>query len=61
MRKYNKGEPITSLTELLEQTWVIWRHKTIHIEVIKSWQIRFVVLEINNGRIFKAEKNEKTY
>ena len=35
-RKFVEGEPITTLSELLEQEWVMWYHNLKHIEVIKS-------------------------
>ena len=58
-RKYKKGDKITSLQELLEQTWVIWHGRTTHIEVIKSLQLRIVLADIHYGIIYKAVENKK--
>lgn len=63
-RKFVEGEPITDLTELLQQEWVIWHHQTKHIEVFKSMQLRGVLWLLEIGAFRKAvrkESEEKQY
>ena len=57
-RKFIEGEPITDLTELLQQEWVMWYHQTKHIEVIKSMQLRIVLRWLEMGAFRKAIKKE---
>ena len=57
-RKFIEGEPITDLSELLEQEWVMWFHYTKHIEVFKSMQIRIVLRWLEMGAFRKAIKKE---
>ena len=57
-RKFVEGEPITDLNELLQQEWVMWYHKTKHIEVIKSMQIRIVLRWLEMGAFRKAIRKE---
>lgn len=58
-RKFVEGEPITNLSELLKQEWVMWYHQTKHIEVFKSMQIRIVLRWLEMGAFRKAEKKEE--
>lgn len=58
-RIYAKGDKISSLGELLEQKWVMWGEKTVHIEFVKSLQLRFVINCLNKGYFFKAIKKPK--
>lgn len=53
-RMFEEGEPITTLDELLKQTWVIWHHSTKHIEVIKNNTINTVLRWLEIGAIRKA-------
>uniref|UniRef100_A0AAU8B7K5 Uncharacterized protein n=1 Tax=Dulem virus 39 TaxID=3145757 RepID=A0AAU8B7K5_9CAUD len=57
-RKYECGEKITNLAELLEQTWVFcgYLEKPMHIEAVKSWQVRIVLSVLEQGRFYKAVK-----
>ena len=57
-RKFIEGEPITDLTELLQQEWVMWYHRTKHIEVFKSMQIRIVLRWLEIGAFRKAIRKE---
>ena len=58
-RKYEKGEPITGLDTLLAQT-LIWAHgKVMHVEVVKSFQLRAVLQMLSNRQIFFAERKDK--
>lgn len=53
-RKYEAGEPIKTIDELLEQEWVMWGEKTTHIEVIKNLQLRFILKLLDNNWFRKA-------
>ena len=57
-RKFVEGDPITDLSELLEQEWVMWYHQTKHIEVFKSMQIRIVLRWLEIGAFRKAVRKE---
>lgn len=57
-RKFVEGEPITDLTELLQQEWVMWYHHTKNIEVFKSMQIRIVLRWLEMGAFRKAIRKE---
>ena len=57
-RKFEEGEPITSLEELLKQKWVMWYHNTRHIEVIKHAQLSTVLKWLGNGAFHKAIRKE---
>lgn len=53
-RKFEIGEPIKTIDELLEQEWVMWGDKTTHIEVIKNLQLRFILQSLDNNWFRKA-------
>lgn len=57
-RKFEDGEPITSLEELLEQEYVMWFHRTKHIEVIKHAQLSTVLVWLEMGAIRKAVRKD---
>lgn len=57
-RKFEEGEPITSLEELLKQEWVMWYHNTKHIEVIKHTQLLTVLRWLEGGAFHKAIRKE---
>ena len=57
-RKFIEGEPITDLTELLQQEWVMWYHQTKHIEVFKSMPLRGVLRWLEIGAFRKAIRKE---
>ena len=57
-RKFEEGEQITSLEELLKQKWVMWYHNTRHIEVIKNAQLSTVLKWLDNGAFHKAIRKE---
>ena len=57
-RKFKPGEPITDISEFLQQTWVIFFGKTKHIEVFKSMPLRVVLKWIESGVFRKAIKKE---
>ena len=41
-KKYAKGEPITSLDELMKQQWVMWGDRPRHMGFVGSMQMRTV-------------------
>lgn len=53
-RKYEAGDPIVSLDELLKQKWVIWNGSTKNIEIVKSLQLRTVLQLLGRGALKKA-------
>lgn len=57
-RKFIEGEPITTLEELLEQEWVMWYHRSKHIEAIKSTTIRIVLRWLEIGALRKAIRKQ---
>ena len=57
-RKFVEGEPITDLSELLKQEWVMWYYRPKHIEVIKHTQICTVLKWLEIGAFRKAIKKE---
>ena len=57
-RKFVEGEPITDLSELLEQEWVMWYHQAKHIEVIKHTQLSRVLKWLEIGAFRKAIRKE---
>ena len=58
-RKFQQGDPITTMDDLLNQKWVIWNGFTKHIEFIKSFQLRFVFDMLNKKTIYKAIGREE--
>ena len=57
-RKYEDGELITNIQDLLKETWVMWHGRTKHIEMFKSMPLRVVINFINSGSIRKAIPRE---
>lgn len=57
-RKFYAGETITSLESLLEQEWVMFENRTIHIEAIKSLQLRIVLIRLKENGFRKAIRKE---
>lgn len=57
-RKFESGEVITLLDELLEQEWVMWHGYTKHIEVFKSMPLRVVLRQLEAGAFHKAIRKE---
>lgn len=57
-RKFEDGEPITSLEELLDQEYVMWFGLTRHIEVIKHAQLSTILMWLEMGAIRKAVRKD---
>lgn len=60
-RKYKIGDQIKTFPELINQTFVFFKFidKPMHIEVIKSWQLRIVLNNLKKGYFYRAEKIER--
>ena len=59
-RMFSKGEQITSLEELLNETFVMLHGRTWHIEAVKSLQMRIVLDWIKYGHFYKAIRKGET-
>ena len=59
-RQFEAGDPIKSLSELLEQEWVIWHGHTKHIEMLRSMSIRTVEMFLKCGAFKKAIRKENS-
>ena len=57
-RKYEVGESITNIQDLLKETWVMCHGRTKHIEIFKSMPLRVVMGFLNSGSIKKAIPRE---
>lgn len=59
-RMYSLGEKITKFPELLRQTYVFvgYLGRPMHIEAVKSWQVRIVLDMLKKGKFYKAVKKE---
>ena len=57
-RKFKSGDPIKSMSELLEQEWVIWHGHTKHIEMFRSMSVRTVEMFLAHGAFKKAIRKE---
>lgn len=59
-RKYEIGEKIDTFQELMDQNFVFVGslRSPMHIEAIKSWQVRTVLNRLDQGRFYKAIKRE---
>ncbi len=58
-RMFTQGEPITTLDELLNETWVIVYGRTWHTKAILNLQTKIVLSDLEKGYIYKAIKKEK--
>ena len=59
-RKYQKGEPITSLDELAKQEFVYFFDKIIHKGWFLSWQMQLAIRYIYRGWLHYAIKVGET-
>ena len=59
MGKYKKGSRITCMEELVKQDVVFFREKVLHWSFFQSWQIRYAIIQIEKGVLFRAERVEK--
>lgn len=57
-RKFVKGDPITSLDELVKQEWIYVFDKITHNGWFMSWQFRMAKTFMDRGYLFYAKSNE---
>ena len=53
-RKYRKGDPVTSVNELLDQEFVYWHDKIYAKGWYLSWPLRMAHKAVERGEIYKA-------
>lgn len=59
-RMYERGERISDFDELMKQRYVFCGYiGLMHIEAVKSWQVRIVLNSLRNGSFYKAIKRER--
>jgi hypothetical protein len=58
-RMFSQGEPITTMEDLLKETWVIVYGRTWHIKAILNWQTKIILSDLEKGYIYKAVRKEK--
>lgn len=56
MGKYKKGSRITCLEELVRQDVVFFRDKVLHRSFFQLWQIRYAIIQIERGTLFRADE-----
>lgn len=59
-RMFTCGETITSIDELLKETWVICYGRTWHIKALVNLQLRCVLGWLEAGHICKAIRKGET-
>ena len=57
-RIFSQGEKITSLEELLKETWVICYGRTWHIKALMNLQLKCVLDWLEAGHICKAIRKD---
>lgn len=57
-RKYKRGSRICCIEELAAQKIVFFRDKPIHSSFFLSWQMRYAMVQIQNGTLYRAEKED---
>ena len=55
-RKYRRGSKICCIEELAAQRVVFLKDKPLHRSFFRSWQIRYVMVQIQRGNLYRAEK-----
>lgn len=58
-RKFDLGDRIYSLDELLQHEWLMFGGYPKHIEVFKSMPLRVVLMFLNGSGIYKAIEKER--
>mgnify|MGYP005894127827 CR=1 FL=1 len=58
-RKYEVGDPIKNIDELLKQDVVMFCGRTKNIAFIKNFQLQFILNCLSTGRICKAVKKKE--
>ena len=57
-RKFDVGDRICSVDELLQNEWIMIGGYPKHIEVLKSMPLRVILMFLNGNGIYKAIKKE---
>ena len=57
-RKFEEGDRICSVDELLKEEWLMLGGYPKHIEVFKSMPLRTVLMFLNRSGIYKAIRKE---
>jgi hypothetical protein len=62
-RKYEKGEPICSLADLVyefnDESYIFFNNKLLHFSFWGSWRMCYLAAEMRAGRLFYAHKIDK--
>ena len=58
MKKYEKGEKITSIHTAIEQEYLYFHHKLYHQGWFFNWSISWLQNQIKYGTIYMARKIE---
>ena len=59
MRKYQPGEVISDINEVLKQDFVYHHHKVYHKGWFLSWSLHYLLGQLQLGRLRYAVKIEK--
>lgn len=54
MKHYKQGRKIKDINDLLQQKLVWWQNKVHNIEVVKSWQLRWILQQLD--RFYTVER-----
>lgn len=57
-RKYTTGSKISTMDELMDQTFIMFNGRTTHIEAVKSMPYRLILKFLAGGMFYKAIKRE---
>lgn len=57
-RKYKKGRQVLDINDFLNQEWLYFNDRVVHIEVCKSWQFRTLENSIKNKKLFIAIRKD---
>lgn len=56
MRKYEKGEIVTNISEIAGEEFIYFHNKIYHKGWWQSWQYIFIIKAISVGVLYKAKK-----
>ena len=54
--KYIRGSQISCMEELVKQNVVFFHEKALHRSFFLSWQIRYALVQIEKGTLFRADE-----
>ncbi len=58
--KYQQGERIKTIDELIDCEFIYLHHKVYHYGWYASWPLRLVVYYVRSGMLYKAERIGET-